>query len=263
MSDSRRFTLTWALGACVIGLAGLNLWQATRRPEPTPAPSAAAAEAVASELTQQQITDRFLIQWSDSENTWRKNRFLGIGTQQNPLDVWITQEIITEVKPDVIVEAGTHRGGSAALWATFLAQVNPRGRVLTIDVEDRAAKARKLPIVRRRVDFLLGSSTAPEIVAEVKRRTQGKRVLVILDSLHSEEHVLGELRAYQDIVPRGSYIIVQDGHVNGHPIWPNWGPGPTEAIAAFLKETDAYLPDKTRERLMMTYNPNGFLRRIR
>lgn len=88
-------------------------------------------------------------------------------------------------------------------------------------------------------------------------------MLVILDSLHSEEHVLDELRAYQDIVPRGSYIIVQDSHVNGHPTWPNWGPGPSEAIEKFLKETNAYMPDKTRERLMMTYNPNGFLRRIR
>ena len=249
MSDSRHAATTWALASCIVALAGLNLWQATR--------------TVAIELTAQEITDRFLIQWSDSTETWRKNRFLGITTQQNPFDVWITQEIITEVKPDVIVETGTHYGGSATLWATFLAQVNPLGRVLTIDVEDRTKQARKLPIVQRRVDFLLGSSTAPKIVAEVKKRTRGKRVLVILDSLHSKEHVLNELRAYQDIVPRGSYIIVQDGHVNGHPIWPHWGPGPTEAIEAFLKETDAYLPDGTRERLMMTYNPKGFLRRIR
>ena len=263
MSDSRHGAVTWVLGTCVIGLAGLNLWQATRTPEPRPQPAASADGAAAAELTEQEVTDRFLIQWSDSPETWRKNQFLGVGTQQNPLDVWITQEIISEVKPDVIVEAGTHKGGSAALWATLLAQVNPRGRILTIDVADRTAKARTLPIVRRHVDFLHGSSTAPAIVAEVKRRTKGKRVLVILDSLHSKEHVLNELRAYQDIVPRGSYIIVQDGHVNGHPIWPNWGPGPTEAIEAFLKETNVYMPDKTRERLMMTYNPNGFLRRIR
>ena len=243
--------VTRVLAVAVVALAALNFWQWSQPDGAAAAPSP------------REITDLFNIQWSESPDTWRKNTYLGIGTQQNPFDVWITQEIISEVRPEVIVEAGTHRGGSAALWATFLAQVSPLGRVVTIDVEDRAQKARKLPIVRNRVDFLRGSSTDPAIVAEVKRRTAGKRTLVILDSLHSEDHVLAELRAYQDIVPRGSYIIVQDGHVNGHPVFPNWGPGPTEAIEKFLRETDAFVPDRSRERLMMTYNPSGFLRRIR
>ncbi len=211
---------------------------------------------------ERQITARFHEIWLDRETIF-KGRFLGVPTLQNPMDVWITQEILHEVKPDVLVETGTFRGGSAALWATLLAQINPGARVITIDVEDRTKAARRLPIVRDRVDFLFGSSIDPAIVAEVRRRVRGKRVLVILDSLHTKDHVLAELNAYAPMVPVGSYVIVQDSHVNGHPLRPDWGPGPWEAIAEFTRTTDAFVSDHSRERMLMTNNPNGFLKRVR
>jgi len=215
------------------------------------------------ELSDREIAERFTVLWGHKGDTWRKNSFLGIRTLQNPLDVWITFEIIHEVKPDVIVETGTLFGGSAALWAMFLEQVNPEGRVITIDIENESAEARELPISRRRVDYLIGSSTAPEIVEEVRRRVAGKRVLVILDSLHNMDHVLDELRAYAPMVPRGSYVIVQDTAMNGHPTAPEYGPGPYEAVEAFLDETDDFVANRSRERLMMTNSPMGFLRRVR
>jgi cephalosporin hydroxylase len=229
--------------------AGLNFWQWQRSPSV--------------ELSDQELIDRFTVLWGHDDNTWRKNSFLGIRTLQNPLDVWITFEIIHKVKPDVIVETGTLQGGSAALWAMFLEQVNPEGRVITIDIENESPKARKLPISRRRVDFLIGSSTAPEIVEEVRRRVAGKRVLVILDSAHYMDHVLDELLAYAPLVSRGSYIIVQDTAMNGHPTAPDFGPGPYEAVEAFLAETDDFVADRSRERHMMTNNPMGFLQRVR
>ena len=141
------------------------------------------------------------------------------------------------MKPDFMVEAGTRHGGSAAIWAMILEQINPDARVITIDIEDQVTDAKKLDIVRRKVDFLVGSSTDPEIVAEVKRRTKGKKVVVLLDSAHDKEHVLNELNAYSPLVGVGSYLIVQDTIVNGHPVWPEYGPGPFEAVEEFMAPT--------------------------
>ncbi len=200
-----------------------------------------------------------------------RNRWFGIRAEQNPNDVWITQEILFETKPDVVVEAGTFMGGSAALWATMLREINPQGRVLTIDIRDLSAEAKKLPIVQERVDFLVGSSIAPEIVAEVKRRTAGKKVVLILDSDHHKAHVLAELRAYADIIQPGSYIIVQDSNINGHPVVLDDGylagdylgqPGPWEAVEEFLATDHRFQIDLGRERLLLTMNPHGFLRRV-
>ena len=88
-------------------------------------------------------------------------------------------------------------------------------------------------------------------------------MVLILDSLHTKDHVLDELRAYWQIVPIGSYIIVQDSVINGHPLAPWSGPGPWEAVEAFLKENNNFEIDKSRERFLVTNNPNGFLRRVR
>ena len=139
----------------------------------------------------------------------------------------------------------------------------PAAGSITIDVHDSMAEARKLPVVKRHVDSLLGSSTDPKIVNEVKRRVKGRPTVVILDSLHTKEHVLGELRAYAPIVPVGSYIIVQDSIFNGHPAPEGWGPGPYEAVEEFLKENDSFVADRDRERMMITFNPMGFLRRTK
>lgn len=216
------------------------------------------------DVPDREVIDRFAVIFS---RPWARtvfaNRWLGIPTQQNPNDVWITQEIVFETKPQVIVETGSFRGGSAALYAMLLEQVSPGGRVISIDITDLTAAAKKLPIVQRSVDFLIGSSVAPEIVADVKRRTAGKRVMVILDSAHNRDHVLAELRAYAPLVPVGGYVIVQDSIVNGHPVWPDFGPGPYEAVEAFLAENDAFAVDPDRERLLLTLHPRGYLKRVK
>jgi cephalosporin hydroxylase len=207
--------------------------------------------------------DLYHLAFYNSASTWRVNKWLGILAEQNPNDVWITQEIIFESRPDFIIETGTLCGGSAALWSMILEQVNPEGRVITIDILDQAQQARELPIVKKHVDFLHGSSTAAEIVADVKNRVEGKRVLVILDSDHSKQHVLDELAAYAPLVPVGSYLIVQDTNVNGHPVERTFGPGPMEAVVEFLAANRNFVPDRRRERLMFTMHPNGYLKRIR
>ena len=214
-------------------------------------------------MSDQEVLKRFHEIWYNSQNTWVENRWFGIVTHQNPMDVWIVQELFWKLKPDVVVECGAFYGGSAALWATMLAPINPDARVISIDIEDRMQEARKLPIVQQKVDFIVGSSTAPEVVADVKKRVAGKKVFLILDSDHSKGHVLNELNSYWDIVPVGGYIHVQDTNVNGHPVLPNFGPGPMEAVREFLTENGRFQVDESQERLLFTLHPNGYLQRMK
>lgn len=256
------------LALVAIGLAAINIAQYAKG---VMAERVFAAEQRTA-LSPQATIDRFHILFYNDHQTLGRNLWMGIPTEQNPNDVWITQEILFEVKPDFVVEAGAYMGGSAVLWATILREVNPAGRVITIDIEDRLREAKELPIFKERVEFMLGSSTAPEIVKQVKDRVAGRRVVLILDSNHRKEHVLKELFAYADIIQPGSYIIVQDSNINGHPVDldPNGPaafyagrPGPMEAIEEFLPIDKHFVVDLTRERLLMTMNPKGFLRRVR
>lgn len=208
------------------------------------------------------VQDRFAqIVYADKNALW-SNQWFGIPTWQNPNDAWIIQEIISETKPEFIVETGTFRGGSAVLWATILREVNAAGRVITIDIEDMSDRARNLEISRM-ITFIIGSSTDKKVVSHIADLTRGKRVLVILDSNHSRDHVLNELKSYSEMVSVGSYIVVQDSNVNGHPVYSNHGPGPMEAIEAFLASNENFAPDRERERLMHTTNPKGYLKRLR
>jgi cephalosporin hydroxylase len=209
-----------------------------------------------------EVVDVYHQAFYSSAESW-KMTWLGIPTIQNPNDIWVTQELITRLKPDFIVEAGTWRGGSAVLWAMIQDQVHPRGRVITIDIESFVDHATLPPIGRQKVDFLIGSSTDPKIVADVKRRVGSGSVMVLLDSDHRKAHVLDELRAYGPLVSVGSYLIVQDTDVNGHPVRPDFGPGPMEAVVEFLASDDRYTSDRTQERLLFSMHPRGYLRRVK
>jgi cephalosporin hydroxylase len=216
-----------------------------------------------SDTTPEHITSRFANLWYDQPDTWKTMRWFGIQSHQNPMDVWIIQELLHELKPDVMIECGAFHGGSAALWATILEQINPNSKVISIDIEDRMQAARELPIVKRRVEFIIGSSTSAEVVTSVRHQVAGKKVVVLLDSDHRKAHVVEELRQYAPLVGVGGYIIVQDTNINGHPVSPGWGDGPWEAVEAFLAETDAFEIDRTRERFLFTFSPNGYLKRIK
>jgi cephalosporin hydroxylase len=208
------------------------------------------------------IRDNFHMLWYQNQNTWKKNKWLGILTRQNPMDIWVTQEIIVDTKPDFIVETGTLFGGSALVWATILQQVNSDGRVITVDIEDSTQEAKKLSLWKEKVDFFLGSSVAPEILETIGKKVKGKKVLVVLDSDHRKDHVLKELLAYSAFVQVGGYIIVQDTNSNGHPVTPGSGPGPMEAVEEFLIGNKHFESDLHRERLLFTFCPRGFLKRV-
>jgi len=214
--------------------------------------------------SRQMQIDRFhKLFYNNLEDTWAANHWLGVQTSQNPIDVWVTQEILWDQKPDFMVEAGTKNGGSALIWAMVLREINPDARVITIDIEDQITTARDLPAWQDRIDFLHGSSTDPAIVAEVQKRVQGKKVTVLLDSDHSKEHVLNEMRAYAPFVNVGNYLIVQDTNLNGNPVYENYGPGPMEALEEFMSSNDDFESDQRQERMMLTFCPKGYLKRIK
>jgi cephalosporin hydroxylase len=205
------------------------------------------------------ITDRFhKLYYYRRERTWRNTHWLGIDVIKCPLDLWVYQELIHELQPDWIIETGTAFGGSASYLAT-LCEVVGRGQVLTIDSVEREGRPR-----HPRIHYLRGISTAPETLARVAEMIAGApAVLVLLDSDHSYANVLAELRAYHGFVTPGSYCVVEDCNVGGHPVKREFGKGPFEAVRTFLSETDAFEIDRAREKFFLTFNPGGYLRRIR
>jgi cephalosporin hydroxylase len=111
---------------------------------------------------------------------------------------------------------------------------------------------------------ITGSSADQAVIERLTRRaSDAETVLVVLDSDHSYDHVLAELRAYAPLVTSGSYLVVEDTNINGHPVYEHFGPGPMEAVEDFLKENDAFAVDVTREKLLLTFNPRGWLRKLR
>jgi cephalosporin hydroxylase len=192
------------------------------------------------------------------ESTVFATRFLGVQTLKYPSDLWVYQEIVAETLPDLIVETGTWQGGSALYLATICDAIG-HGRVISIDTDPQGP----LP-EHPRLTYLTGSSVAPEVVERVRAEVRdAERVMAILDADHNREHVLAELDVYSDLVTPDCYLVVEDTNVNGNPVLPEHGPGPGEAVAEFLARDDRYDPDRERERLLITANPGGYLRRLR
>lgn len=192
-----------------------------------------------------------------ASDVWRHTYWLGIRTVKCPLDLWIYQEIIHSLRPEVIVEIGTYVGGTS-LFLACICDLIGNGRVVTVDV-------RRYPSLPRhdRIHYVTGHSLSAEVVEEVAGATQGANpVMAILDSAHDKAHVLDELRMYSRFVTPGSYIIVEDTNVNGNPVLPDFGAGPAEAVAAFLAENDRFIVDRGAERFLMTFNPSGYLKRL-
>jgi cephalosporin hydroxylase len=195
-----------------------------------------------------------------SMNLW----FHNVRVIKNPLDLWMMQQIIYEQRPDFIVETGTWRGGSALYWASLLDGMGlENSRVLTVDLQDLTQEAASHPLWKKYVEFYLGSSTDPAVVSQIARRAKGRKTIVTLDSNHVMLHVLRELRAYSPMVNRGSYLIVEDTHLDGIPTHPEEGAGPMAATLRFLREggSQNFEQDLGREAMVMTFNPGGWLRR--
>jgi cephalosporin hydroxylase len=174
-----------------------------------------------------------------------------------PLDLWAYQEIFAEVRPDLVVETGTHMGGSALFFAQMLDLLG-RGEVITIDIVEDKTRPR-----HPRIRYVTGSSADASLIGSLLGSRSPETRLVVLDSDHRKAHVLRELEILAPYVDVGSYVIVEDTNVNGHPVLPDFGPGPSEAIAEFLAGDRGFEVDESRQKFLMTFNPGGFLKRIR
>lgn len=195
--------------------------------------------------------------YTRADVTWDDTTWLGVPLWKNPLDLWVYQEIIFEVKPALIIETGTYRGGSALYFAS-LCDLIGRGEVVTIDVMGRKNRPE-----HPRIEYVKSSSLDDAVLADIAARcaSAGGPVLVVLDSDHHMEHVVKELDAYHGFVTPGSYLIVEDTNINGHPVNPFFGAGPMEAVEAFLPRHPEFEVDAKREKYMVTHNPKGYLRR--
>jgi cephalosporin hydroxylase len=101
------------------------------------------------------------------------------------------------------------------------------------------------------------------VTDQIAQEVSGKKVLVTLDSLHTRDHVLREIEIYSKLVSPGSYLVVQDTNINGHPVNPGWGPGPLEAVEDFMKTNDNFVTDRSREKFMLSFYPKGWLKRMK
>jgi cephalosporin hydroxylase len=192
---------------------------------------------------------------------------------QFPQDIMAMQEIIWEVKPELIVETGIAHGGSLIFHASMLEIIGGNGQVLGIDIDIRQhnrAEIEKHPMFRR-IKMIEGSSIDEHVVNEVYDFASGKApVLLVLDSNHTHEHVLKELALYSPLVTKGSYLVVFDTVIEDMPDEffgdRPWGRGnnPKTAVKDFLKINDRFVVVKDiEEKLLITVAPDGYLKCIK
>lgn len=196
--------------------------------------------------------------------------WLGLPIIQMPPDIVALQEVVWATRPQVVVELGVARGGSVILSCSLL-ELLGEGEVVAVDIDIRAHNRHAIEThpLGHRAHLVEGSSIEPSVIEEVRRRVAGaERVMVVLDSNHTHDHVLAELEAYAPLVTPGQFLVVADTIVEHIPAQEHrprpWGPGnnPKTALDAFLAghpefELDAYLDAK----LLMTSCPGGYLRR--
>lgn len=200
-------------------------------------------------------------------------KWLGRPIIQYPQDIVAFQEVIWDVKPELIIETGIAHGGSLILSASMLQLIGGQGRVLGLDIDIRAHNRQAIEAhpLAHRIDMLEGSSVDDNIAEQVRAAAQGKSpVMVVLDSNHTHEHVLRELQLYAPLVTRGSYLIVLDTVIEQMPAdaFPDrpWGRGnnPGTALQEFLKTTDRFeLNAEIENKLLLTVGPGGWLRCVK
>jgi cephalosporin hydroxylase len=197
---------------------------------------------------------------------------------QYPQDIVAMQELIWSVQPDLIIETGIAHGGSLIFMAAML-ELNAAcggpadARVLGIDIDIRAHNREAIEAhpMARRISMIQGSSIAPDVVAKVHAAAAGKqRILISLDSNHTHDHVLAELRAYAPLTSVGSYCVAFDTVIEDMPkeMFPDrpWGPGnnPKTAVMEFLKtHTEFEVDTAVDNKLLISVAPHGYLKRVR
>ena len=189
---------------------------------------------------------------------WREARWLGEEVHQPPTDLFVYQEIISEVRPDWIIAIGPDSGGRA-LFLASLCELVGHGQVLSV-----GPAPERETVEHPRINRLAVNSVTPEAANQVREIVGDEpNALVVLGSKGSRPRITREFELYSPLVAIGSYVIVEDTIVNGNPVWPGYGPGPAEAVRAIMSMRGNFTADPTREKHGLTFNPGGFLKRLR
>ena len=194
--------------------------------------------------------------------------WMGLPIIQMPEDIVLTQEIMWETKPDFVIEAGIAWGGSLALYAAFQ-EIQGFGKVIGIDVTIPAHNREAIlgTPVSHRISLVEGSSSDPEIYDQIVAQIpDGSNILLVLDSNHTHEHVLAELKLWSPLLQKGNYIIVSDTVVEVIPEQTHrarpWGHGnnPMTAVEEFLRTDDRFsVKNQYSDRAFASFNPSGYL----
>lgn len=196
--------------------------------------------------------------------------WLGIPIIQFPTDLLAFQEIVYSVKPSTIIECGVARGGSAVFWASMqlLSGLTPNVIGVDIEIRSHAYEAIRSSAFSDGIQLIEGSSVDEEVASRIKNLVrESDSVMVVLDSNHTYEHVLKELKLYAELVTKGSYLLVLDTVIENLPVDKNrpWGPGasPQTAVVEFMRSRNDFVnEDEIEQQIGITVAPKGYWRKI-
>ena len=198
--------------------------------------------------------------------------WLGLPIIQYPQDIVAIQEIIWRTKPDLVIETGIARGGSLILYASLLKLLGNGGRVLGVDIDIRPHNRDSIEShpLGDMIDLIQGSSVDEETVSAVREQIKdAKRVMVVLDSMHTADHVLRELELYSPFVTKGCYLVVFDTVIEfmpsdtvSHRPWAK-GNSPYNAVEQFVEANERFRIDESIDaKLQISVAPRGYLERV-
>jgi cephalosporin hydroxylase len=199
--------------------------------------------------------------------------WMGRPVIQYPQDMMAMQELIWQVKPDLIIETGIARGGSLVFYASMLELIGGPGRVLGIDIDIREHNRKQIESHKmfKRIEMIEGSSVDPLTIEKVKKHSRDKKsIMAVLDSNHTHEHVYKELQLYSEFVTTGSYLVVFDSIVEYLPDdcvfdrpWSR-GNNPMTAVDKWIMENKNFETDRRIDnKLLVSVAPKGYLKKIR
>ena len=196
---------------------------------------------------------------------WDRNYYLGHQVKQCPFDLQVYQELVFKIRPQFLIQTGVAEGGSVLYFANLFDVIGLDSSAVVIGIDIKLSRAvRKLR--HPRISLIEGNSTSARTIKAVESRLPTgvlTRGMVSLDSSHSARHVLKELRLYRRYVGVGSYLVVEDTNLNGHPVFPDFGSGPFEAVEEFLREDHHFVrDDEVWRRNLFSFHQDGWLRRV-
>jgi len=189
---------------------------------------------------------------------WRRTTWLGEPISTAPTDLLAYQEILSRVRPDWVLEIGASDEGRARFLASICELID-HGQVLSLRPPEASGDA----VPRPRLRVLAESPSDPDVRRRVHDLVGSGTAVVVLGACADRATTARQFEDYADLVGVGSYVVVTDTVVNGRPVWPSFGPGPCEAVKQVLKAHGEFVADPEMEKYALSFNPGGFLRRVR